>query len=160
MAEIKMNYTDAKGETSDYHGELRAEFGDYFRLLTLQGHRTFRKDRVNHYIKGAEALDEPQALRDYTVPKPQRRTSSYNPDRRPEICFTGFAKADKARLEALATAAGFYPTKKTVTVHLLALCCGPRAGVKKIEKATEQGCLILNESELIQLIETGEIPGD
>lgn len=156
--DVVINYTNAKGETSDYQGIFLSEFGDYFRLKVEDSFRTFRKDRVNQYISGIEHLVEPLAQQDYNKPKKERKASRFNKDCLPEICFTGFSKADKARLETAAKAAGFYPTKRHVTVHLLALCCGDNAGPAKLKKAKEQGCLILDETAFYQLIETGEIP--
>ncbi len=150
---IVIRYTNAKGTENTYEGKLLVEFGDYFRLYTEGSPKTFRKDRVKRWIRGAELLDDIVA-HDHSDPAPRNINKSHLP----EICFTGFSKADKARLESDAKAAGFYTTKRHITVHLLALCCGKNAGPKKIKKAEEQGCLILDEQQFYNLIETGEIP--
>ncbi len=157
MSTVVIRYTTAKWVEKIYEGKLVAEFGDYFRLYTEGSPKTFRKDRVQAWIKGKDLLEFPEPR---FHEKKEKRVFDKNEKCLPEICFTGFKKDDKARLETDAKNAGFYPTKRHVTVGLLALCCGPTAGPKKIEKAQEQGCLILNEKQFYQLIETGEIPED
>ena len=48
--------------------------------------------------------------------------------------------------------------RKSVTVDLNFLCCGANAGPKKIEKAREQGVVVLSEEQFKTLLKTGEIP--
>ncbi len=151
--EIIIQYINAKGTANTFEGKLVAEFGDYFRLYTGDSPKTFRKDRVKRWLRGAELLDDINA---HHHSDPTAR--DINKSHLPEICFTGFSKADKARLEKDAKAAGFYPTKRSITVKLLALCCGENAGPSKLNKAKEQGCLVLDENQFYKLIETGEIP--
>lgn len=68
-----------------------------------------------------------------------------------EICFTGFNKADKARLEADATGAGML-VRKTVTKGLTHLCTGPNAGQSKISQAIEYGAELIEEQEFYILL--------
>ena len=86
----------------------------------------------------------------------------YNPTRlsRPDtidVCFTGFSKADKSTLSELADQNGMI-VRKEVTVHLDILCYGFNAGPKKLEKAMEQGVMILNREQFEKMVETGEVP--
>ncbi|MCI5192690.1 MAG: hypothetical protein D3915_06125 [Candidatus Electrothrix sp. AU1_5] len=75
----------------------------------------------------------------------------------PEICFTGFKKADKIKLVELAESEGMV-VRGAVTINLEFLCCGYNAGPKKIEKARHHGVIILNESQFKTMLQTGEIP--
>ncbi|MDQ2108619.1 MULTISPECIES: hypothetical protein [unclassified Vibrio] len=86
----------------------------------------------------------------------------YNPTRlsRPDtmdVCFTGFSKSDKAELYELAELNGMI-VRKEVTVYLDVLCYGYNAGPKKLEKAMEQGVMILSRPQFETMIETGEVP--
>ncbi|NAX48819.1 hypothetical protein CAG70_17685 [Photobacterium halotolerans] len=74
-----------------------------------------------------------------------------------DVHFTGFKKADKTQLTEIAKANGM-TVRGEVTKNLNVLCYGYNAGQKKLEKALDQGCIILNEPQFTALIETGEIP--
>tara|TARA_R110002033_G_scaffold54_1_gene848 strand:- start:999 stop:1691 length:693 start_codon:yes stop_codon:yes gene_type:complete len=73
-----------------------------------------------------------------------------------EICFTGFAKQDRAQLEELATDSGFI-VRKDVTKNLHMLCTGKNAGPKKVNKAHTDGAAIFDEAAFIALVQTGEL---
>ncbi|WP_418358377.1 BRCT domain-containing protein [Shewanella basaltis] len=73
-----------------------------------------------------------------------------------EICFTGFAKQDRAQLEELATDSGFI-VRKAVTKNLHMLCAGKNAGPNKIAAALSDGAAIFDQSEFIALTKTGEL---
>ncbi|APF80451.1 TPA: hypothetical protein I7F36_000858 [Vibrio cholerae] len=74
-----------------------------------------------------------------------------------QVCFTGFNKLDKAALKELAANNNMI-VRKEVTVYLDILCYGINAGPKKLEKAMEQGVMILNREQFEKMIETGEVP--
>lgn len=74
-----------------------------------------------------------------------------------QVCFTGFNKADKAALKQFATDNNMI-VRKEVTVYLDVLCYGFNAGPKKLEKAMEQGVMILNREQFEKMVETGEVP--
>ena len=71
-------------------------------------------------------------------------------DLRPTICFTGFTAPEKVLLESIATEKGLR-TVHAVTLSLKFLCAGPNAGPSKMERANEQGCIILSEAEFYAL---------
>lgn len=74
-----------------------------------------------------------------------------------KVCFTGFAKTDRAELTALAEAAGM----KVVTgvpASLDFLCCGDNAGWAKMKKANEVGVPLVSHGQIRLLIDTGELP--
>lgn len=68
-------------------------------------------------------------------------------DHRPQICFTGFRPEEMNNLIALAENNGL-KVVKSVTVGLNYLCCGENAGPSKIEKAKENGVLLISSQEL------------
>ena len=78
-------------------------------------------------------------------------------DNRLQICFTGFEASRKEELSEIAESHNF-KVVSSVTKNLDFLCGGDNAGPKKIEKAESQGVQFLNESQFLNLIETGEVP--
>jgi NAD-dependent DNA ligase len=113
--------------------------------------RTFRKDRVQEYLAGAEQLQGELAP---PTPEPSPRLPA---DDRPQILFTGFKQADRSRLEQLANEQGLRVVK-TATAQLAYLCGGYNAGPTKVQAARDKGAFILSEEQLLHLFETGEIP--
>ena len=78
-------------------------------------------------------------------------------DNRLQVCFTGFGVSKKQELIDLANGNNL-KVVSSVTKKLDYLCGGETAGPKKIEKAESQGVQFLNESQFINLVQTGEIP--
>lgn len=150
---LRFIYTDAKGQTAEWALTHWKENTVY-----LQGRcegdsfpRTFRKDRVQEYLAGHEDL-----LFDLAPPAPEPAPKAA-PDDRPEVHFTGFRAADKARLEALAEVSGLRIVK-SATRSLAILCTGYNASAAKVEKAREAGAFVLSEEHFARLLETGELP--
>ena len=150
---LRFVYCNTAGEISERALSQWQEAGHY-----IKGHDeikgrvlTFRKDRVQQYLEGSESLlKSPHAA---PPPKLARQTV---PDERPQILFTGFARAQRDALEAKADAHGVRVVQ-TVTNKLTFLCGGPNAGPAKVEKARSQGVYIVTESQLHPLLETGEL---
>ncbi|MDK8463433.1 hypothetical protein [Marinobacter sp. SS13-12] len=148
MEAISFNYTDSRGHTTDWTVSGWNESGRYIQgVCTVdEQFRTFRKDRINRYLGGSEvAITVP-----YTPPPPKIET-------RPQICFTGFQKAQRATLEAFASDNQML-VRKDVTKDLAFLCCGPSAGPSKVSRARDKGCLVIEESGLRTMVETGVLP--
>lgn len=136
-----------------------SESGAYIQGRTPAGDlRTFRKDRIVETAANEQQLEEilakhqadPDGAKILCPPAFLRAEH-------PEVCFTGFSAADKARLSGIAAANGVIVVKG-VTVGLHYLCCGANAGPAKLEKARAQGTLVLSEAEFANLLETGEVP--
>lgn len=148
MSSISFSYTDSRGHTTDWTVEHWKESGRYIQgVCTVdEQYRTFRKDRIGKYLgEGKATLTEP-----YMPPPPKI-------DTRPEICFTGFPKVQRAVLEELALRHSM-DVKKDTTKTLAFLCCGPNSGPAKMSRAREQGCLIIDEPGLKTMLNTGELP--
>lgn len=67
-----------------------------------------------------------------------------------EICFTGFSKADKLRLEEMASSGGMI-VRQSVTGGLTHLCTGPKPGPAKLDKAIEVGAEVIDEADFYAL---------
>ncbi|UXI00459.1 BRCT domain-containing protein [Photobacterium sp. TY1-4] len=124
--------------------------------------RTLRVDRILDIHDSLEAARDFFAeTRDglkangieFKAPQPTRLSSPDTMD----VCFTGFSKSDKSELTTIATEKSML-VRQSVTKHLNILCYGSNAGPKKLEKALEQGVMILNRQQFEELAETGEIP--
>lgn len=128
------------------------ESGKYLQGIDIDDHgfRTFRKDRVARYLDGAEAV-----LLDPHPEPPVLVRKAVDP--RPHIIFTGFAKVQRAALEANASASGMRVCK-TVTPTCFYLVAGPNAGPTKVERARSLSAYILGEAQFFALVATGELP--
>jgi hypothetical protein len=124
--------------------------------------RTYRKDRIiakfdneldaNLYDL-ADNLDHAIDVLESTIPRLQSKSAAFNTF---DIHFTGFKQADKQRLIKLAEEKEL-TVRKSVTLTLQLLCVGYNASIKKIEKAQGMGISIMNESDFLNFLETGEI---
>lgn len=155
MAEgiLRFIYTNASGETRERTLTRWNENTVYIqgRNETDMLPRTFRKDRVNEYLEGADQLLFDQAP-PAPVPAPKAQA-----DDRPKILFTGFKAADRQRLEIWAEANGLR-VMRSKSPFLSFLCVGANAGPSKVEAAREAGAFIVSEDELVWILETGELP--
>lgn len=151
MNAMEFRYINAKGEASTQRlKDGWKESGKYIDgySLTDQGPRSFLIYRVTEYLNGSERL-----LRDPFQAAPEKVTKQSAT----EILFTGFLKAERAQLEQTARDAGM-KVVKSVTKGLRHLCVGANAGPSKVEPALERGLFILTATDLMTLIETGELP--
>ena len=120
---------------------------------------TYKTPRLDRVLFSSENLETAQAVFDSVYkdppPRPPRAPSRPKVDAY-EICFTGFAKADKERLMALAEEKNML-IRKSVTKELDLLVTGYNAGPKKLESAHKQGVSITYEAGFYHLLETGEL---
>lgn len=75
----------------------------------------------------------------------------------PSVCFTGFGQDEKQELTEMASARSFRVVTG-VSKSLSFLCAGDNAGPAKLAKAKAEGIVVLDRSEFLNLLETGEIP--
>lgn len=152
MGPLRFIYRDAEGHVAEWRLTRWQENTRYIQGRNEQDTlpRTFRKDRVIEYLEGAEQL-----LGDLAPPAPEPAPRA-PVDSRPQILFSGFKQADRARLEQLAEEKGLRVVK-TPTTQLAFFCGGYNAGPTKIEAARERGALVLTEIQLTHLLKTGEI---
>lgn len=147
MELLAFRYRNSRGEVKDWALSKWKESGKYVSGFSARDdqYRTFRKDRIIEYLADAASV----LLQPYIEPPPPVSA-------KPDILFTGFPKARRAELEALATVAGMR-VRKTVTKDLIFLCCGPNAGPIKVEGAREKGAFILFDESFLGMLETGEL---
>ena len=110
-------------------------------------------DEANSYSL-ADNLDHAVEILVTTNPR-GRRASALKIDTF-DIHFTGFKKADKERLIQLAGEKEL-TVRQSVTQNLQLLCVGYNASVNKIERAQRIGISMMNESDFLNFLETGEI---
>jgi DNA ligase (NAD+) len=77
----------------------------------------------------------------------------------PEVCFTGFSIDEKSGLESLAENAGL-KVASGVTKKLFMLVAGVNAGPAKMQKAREQGVLVVDKGAFERFLDTGEVPSE
>ena len=78
-------------------------------------------------------------------------------ERLPSICFTGFSQAEKDALSALAVQARFRIVSP-VSGSLAALCTGEHAGPAKMARARQLRIEVLDPTQFVNFLETGELP--
>jgi hypothetical protein len=118
--------------------------------------KTFRKDRVLAQYSNIDELDS-AVLSSFDTDGLSVKNLKPKSSGKLEICFTGFNKAEKIKLESTALNHDFL-VKKDVTKSLSFLCCGYNAGPSKKEKARNNGALAITADQFNSLIDTGEIP--
>lgn len=167
---VHFDYENAKGELSSRTVSVY-KVGDtsFTGICHAQTEeRTFRFDRIiglvllhesqmlvgPHELKGllyGHEVVERTRRKQPTKPKQVERKAFL------EILFTGFKKDQREELETAAVLKGM-TVRKTVTVDLDFLCCGPNAGPVKQREAINAGAMLINTEQFKQLIETGELP--
>ncbi|MCI5225133.1 MAG: hypothetical protein D3918_00400 [Candidatus Electrothrix sp. AX2] len=160
----KFIYCNASGVISVREVLNTSETEEYLRGYCVKANafRTFRKDRVLEDIDESSDIEERLQFHIENSSLSQKSQAIHSSSRisntsAPDICFTGFKKADKIKLAELAESEGMV-VRGAVTTNLEFLCCGYNAGPKKIEKARHHGVIILSESQFKTMLKTGEIP--
>jgi len=162
--EFICTYINSTGITSIQH-LTNAKFDDKDNPHYVQGFctqakhpKTLRYDRVIQVFDCFDDAKEAFGDEHYKLPEYSKApTNRYSTPETMDVCFTGFAKADKTSLTDLATSHNMF-VRASVTKHLDILCYGYNAGPQKLKKALEQGVFILNKSQFETMIETGEVP--
>ncbi|MCV6588308.1 MAG: hypothetical protein OIF57_04650 [Marinobacterium sp.] len=152
IGELRVVYTELSGEVAAYDLVNWREGGLFITGYTYDGFRPFLRERINHYYVKPDPFDicTSAPLTPLKPPKPPKTI--------PVVVFTGFAKADKARLVAQAKEAGLTTSSnRAVSGNTDCLVCGPKAGPAKLKKAEELGVVVVNETEFQKLLETGEL---
>lgn len=169
VADIEFDYRDARGNDSHRHVNVEAVDREY-----LQGHchkasdtRTFVIGRVRGKVLDLETgevlapkawaaearkhpLNDPSLISLGNDDEDDDEEIAVDDAGRVEICFTGFSKADRLRLEELAKLLDMQ-VRQSVTQGLTHLCTGKNAGPKKLEQAAEVGAEIIDEADFYVL---------
>ncbi|MDH2998091.1 hypothetical protein A1D22_09405 [Pasteurellaceae bacterium LFhippo2] len=158
---IQFWYTDFEGNFTLRNVDVRSLNGEYLEAYChdKEDMRTFRVERIDNEIidlSTGEVLSKEQWLENHGIYHIVKRNKSYQSnssydDFSEEICFTGFKKADRERLERLAIL-NDYVVRKSVTINLDYLVCGSNAGPTKLAQAESQGVSIIDEEEFLEMI--------
>lgn len=158
---IQFWYTDFEGNLTKRNVRIKSLDDEYLEAFDLDKRedRTFRVERIDDEVidlTTGEILSKMDWLNSHGIFKINKR--GYKPkelinyeDFSEEICFTGFSKTDRERLEELAEIHG-YIVRKGVTQNLDYLVCGKNAGPSKVSQAESRGATILDEEEFLILI--------
>jgi len=147
-------YRNRYNEVKAYSLKLVRESEDRFDAAqTDTGQiKTFIKENIlaDSFASFDSADKEAKILqKNYELNFPQRmpsRDGRNNKDGKFEVCFTGFRKADKEHLEAMAEEANFKVRSKP-TKGLGLLVCGYNAGPSKVDEAIRMSVPVVNEIE-------------
>lgn len=154
---VNFKYINADGEFSARRIKVTMAGESKFEGIDLEIHaqRTFRYDRVVGAMT-SETTGEMMPPDEWAA---SVRGESFSPAAAVdtddnaahiEICFTGFTKADKLRLEGTAYLSDMQ-VRQSVTKGLTHLCMGKTAGPKKIDQAVEVGAELIDEAEFYAL---------
>lgn len=146
---IDFVYKNRKGEVSNKTIDLVSSDHVYFQGICNSSNRlkTYLKESV---ISNLDLI--PEAYGEVKHVNNRRRSNLEF-----DVCFTGFSKLKKDELIEKAESNKIV-VRKSVVVNLSLLCVGEKAGPKKMDDATKQGSIVLDEFEFLNMIETGELP--
>lgn len=120
--------------------------------------KTYRLDRIlKEYSSAEEAFSSCESFAPDGYSHLVKKSKTSPKQQTFDICFTGFKKADKERLVAVACE-NELTVRDSVTKNLQILCCGYNAGPSKVNAARMKGTVIIDEPGFSHFIETGEIP--
>lgn len=140
----------------DHTDRFDAKLKDTGRIKTFVYDRILAEGFATFETADREAII---LQKDYELDLPVRmpaRDGWNNPEGKFEVCFTGFRKADKERLQKMAFEAGFKVRSKP-TKDLGVLVCGYNTGPSKLAVAKAQGADVVQEIEgFIEYIERGK----
>ena len=115
------------GENADVRDLIENKNKTFKRSNILSKHKNF-EDAVKEALK-IQKLHK-------IIPRNNTDKKFANPDKKLEVCFTGFSKKDKENLIELAKKNDLF-VRTEVTKKLGLLVCGDNAGPSKIKKASE-----------------------
>ena len=165
MAEIYITYKNSKNEVKGYHIEVTNETDKHVegRDLVANKWKQFNKSRIvaDHENLDAAIREASEQQKNYTImpPRPPRFRVEQNDGSKTEICITGYSDEDKDYLKALAEESGKFIVRTNVTKKVSVLLVGSSPGWSKIEKATEKGAVLIEDTDnAVRFLQTGELP--
>lgn len=155
-------YINRFNEVKPYEIKIVREYNEWVYIYDLikRGVKIFNKSRIFSYHSSfekatAEALSRQTEYK--VIPRNKTNRSSVNPEKKFEVCFTGFTKAEKAELTQRAEANSMF-VRKSVSVNLGLLICGENRGRSKLEKAEKMGVPTVSGIDgFNNFLETGEV---
>ena len=148
-------YRNGQGVITSRKVTILTENSDYLCGFCERNYRTFRKDHILEFIDNLNQIDERLSYHIKNNPEPIPRRVTGNTRGDLEICFTGFTREDRERLEGIAKSRNLF-IRKNVTRNLFFLCCGYNSGPSKIRRALEQGVTLIGEDQFLKFLKDEE----
>ena len=136
-----LTYVNRFNEVKAYEVELIAEDTEFLSVLDVKENRakSFKKSNIiGKSMNLAEAEQHAQQMQNKyeIIPKNKTGKTFANPEKKFEVCFTGFPKTEKEQLIKMAEQHEMF-VRTRVTSKLGLLVCGDNAGWAKIKEAAE-----------------------
>ena len=153
-------YLNRFNEVKPYKIEIIFEIGDNADVKDLveNKNKTFKRSNIlsNHKNFNDAQLEAEKLQKNYKVIPRSKKTDRSNPEKKLEVCFTGFSKKDKENLISLAKINNFF-VRTEVTKNLDLLICGDNAGPSKLKQASKMGIpKVYGEDGFKDFLDTGE----
>jgi len=153
-------YKNRFNEVKPYEVEILVQGDEDLDVFDLRDEKrkTFKVSNIlSDHDSFDDASTEASAQQSkYSIQQKKPLTDRSNRSQKLEVCFTGFPKAEKDRLIAIAKSSGLF-VRTDISEQLGLLVCGPTAGPSKLKKAHDKGVpRVFGEDGFTNFLETGE----
>ena len=161
MTNINLIYLNRFNETKAYEVEIIEKNSDYYDVYDLREKKvkTFKaKNILSTHKSYDEAINAAIKIQsDYGLIKRNKTGVTWaNPDKKFEVCFTGFLKIEKEELILIAKKNNMF-IRTDVSKKLGLLVCGEKAGWAKLKKANKMNIArVFGKDGFLNFLSTGE----
>ena len=152
-------YLNRFNEVKPYKIKIIFVIGDIVDVKDLveNKNKTFKRSNIlSNHKNFNDAQKEAEKLQKNYKLIPRQKTNRSNPEKKIEICFTGFSKKDKENLIEIAKINNFF-VRTEVTKKLSLLVCGDNAGPSKLIKASKMNVpKVYGKDGFKEFLDTGE----
>ena len=152
-------YLNRFNEVKPYKIKIIFIIGDIVDVKDLveNKNKTFKRSNIlSNHKNFNDAQKEAEKLQKNYKLIPRQKTDRSNPEKKLEVCFTGFSKKDKENLIEIAKINNFF-VRTEVTKKLSLLVCGDNAGPSKLIKASKMNVpKVYGKDGFKEFLDTGE----
>ena len=152
-------YLNRFNEVKPYKIKIIFVIGDIVDVKDLveNKNKTFKRSNIlSNHKNFNDAQKEAEKLQKNYKLIPRQKTNRSNPEKKLEVCFTGFSKKDKENLIEIAKINNFF-VRTEVTKKLSLLVCGDNAGPSKLIKASKMNVpKVYGKDGFKEFLDTGE----
>ena len=152
-------YLNRFNEVKPYKIKIIFVIGDIVDVKDLveNKNKTFKRSNIlSNHKNFNDAQKEAEKLQKKYKLIPRQKTDRSNPEKKLEVCFTGFSKKDKENLIEIAKINNFF-VRTEVTKKLSLLVCGDNAGPSKLIKASKMNVpKVYGKDGFKEFLDTGE----
>tara|TARA_B100001029_G_C14804303_1_gene308797 strand:- start:16 stop:501 length:486 start_codon:yes stop_codon:yes gene_type:complete len=152
-------YLNRFNEVKPYKIKIIFVIGDIVDVKDLveNKNKTFKRSNIlSNHKNFNDAQKEAEKLQKNYKLIPRQKTDRSNPEKKLEVCFTGFSKKDKENLIEIAKINNFF-VRTEVTKKLSLLVCGDNAGPSKLIKASKMNVpKVYGKDGFKEFLDTGE----